>query len=154
MKDPAEIEAVIGHELGHWKYSHTIFTFLIQQVYTFTLFSIFGQFMNNGNLYSSFGFIDKPVAIGLILFGQCVWSPIDMFLSFLINFITRACEYAADNYSTKLGYGKELSKGLLRLNIENLSNFSPDSLYSMLKYSHPTLVERITNIENRMKKID
>lgn len=110
--------------------------------------------MNNSNLYSCFGFIDKPVAIGLILFGQCVWSPIDELLSFLINFFTRKCEYAADNFSTKMGYGKELSKGLLRLNIENLSNLSPDSLYSMLKYSHPTLVERITNIENNMKKLN
>lgn len=69
-KDPREIEAILGHELGHWKYSHTVFNFIIQQLYTFTMFYVFSQFIDNTNLYASFGFVDKPVAIGLVLFSQ------------------------------------------------------------------------------------
>mgnify|MGYP002622940243 FL=1 len=66
------------------------------------------------------------------------------------NFIVRQIEYQADKFSYELGYGDNLIKALCKLSETNKSNLDPDPLYSMINYSHPTLIERIKAI-NRYK---
>ena len=105
-------------------------------------------------MYSSFGFAtaDKSVFIGLMLFSQTIWAPVDSFLSFMITAHTRRNEFQADAFAVQHGYGDKLQSGLTKISIENLSNMNPDPLYSAYHYSHPPLVERLSAIEQDRKK--
>jgi STE24 endopeptidase len=154
-----ELLAILGHEIGHWRLWHTIQGFVIAQVYSFCLFLAFSFVQNNPGLYSSFGFyfrpqVSPPVFIGLVLFSQTFWSPVDKILSLIMNFNSRANEFAADRYAAKLGMGEDLCKGLIKISIENLGNMVPDPWYSMYHFSHPPLVERLRAINPEGKKFD
>lgn len=56
-------------------------------------------------------------------------------------------QYEADEFAVTLGYGDELSRGLVKLQLENLSNMNPDPWYSAYHHSHPVLVERLSAIK-------
>jgi STE24 endopeptidase len=107
-----------------------------------------------------------PVFIGLMLFTQTFWGPVDKFLSLLLTFNSRHNEFQADAFAVKLGKGAALASGLIKISIgnsfllfslvtdltdcfcvENLDNMVPDRLYSLYHYSHPPLVERLRAIE-------
>ena len=143
-----ELLAILGHEIGHWKLWHTQQGFIITQVYTFALFLAFSYVQNNHDLFHSFGFnfsraIDPPVFVGLMLFSQTFWSPVDKLLTLAMNFNSRRNEFAADRYADSLGMGEDLCKGLIKISVENLGNMVPDALYSLYHFSHPPLVERL-----------
>lgn len=151
-----ELEAVLGHEIGHWAKSHVMQMFIIQQVYFLAMFAIFGFSMNDPELYKSFGFnptTTKPTIVGLILFMSTIWAPVDKFLSFLVTLNTRRNEFQADQYSVKLKYGPLLKMGLVKMSIENRSNLDPDPIYSLYHYSHPPLIQRLSAIDDGMKKL-
>lgn len=144
--DVTGIEAIVAHELGHYSHSHTLKLMVVSLVHLFVFCFMFGLFVYNEDLYRSFGFDVQPLLVGLKLFSD-VLSPIESVLSFLINFVTRAFEYQADQYATDLGY--DLSLPLAKLMAENSSNMNPDSLYSAYHFSHPSLNERIAAINAR-----
>lgn len=147
-----ELLAILGHEIGHWKLWHTIQGFVISQLYTFCLFLAFSYVQNTPGLFTAFGFAyqdQMPVFIGLMLFTQTFWSPVEKILSILMTFNSRRNEFAADEFAVDLGRGKALGQGLIKISIENLSNFVPDPLYSLYHYSHPPLMERLQAIESK-----
>ena len=61
--------------------------------------------------------------------------------------ITRLAEYQADDFAVKFGHGKALKSGLLKLYKENKGPLTADSWYSAYNHSHPTLTERLKNID-------
>eukprot|EP01104_Vermistella_antarctica_P002292 TRINITY_DN1251_c0_g1_i1.p1 TRINITY_DN1251_c0_g1~~TRINITY_DN1251_c0_g1_i1.p1 ORF type:complete len:386 (-),score=107.25 TRINITY_DN1251_c0_g1_i1:14-1171(-) len=138
------INSIIGHELGHYKLSHNLKNFFVQQLYIFVFFWLFGQFLNNVALYRAFGFDTQPTFIGLMLF-SFMYSPFEHVFSLAMNFVIRHYEYQADQFSQDLGY--QLEGPLVKIHVENLGNMSPDPLYSMYHFSHPTLVERISALQ-------
>lgn len=141
--EPQEIEAVLGHELGHWSLSHTTKLLGIAQVHLFYVFALFSIFVNNNSLYNSFGFHDShPIMIGFILFSEAL-SPMDTILRFLMNILSRKFEFEADKFALDLGYKKELARSLIKLQVENLSTMDADWLYASYHYSHPILTERL-----------
>jgi len=99
----------------------------------------------NKAMFSSFGFDTQPTIIGFLLFMK-VFSPTEHVIDFLMNILSRKFEFEADYFAKKLGFAKELSSGLIKLQQENLGNMNPDSWYSMYHYSHPPLVERLKAI--------
>mmetsp|Transcript_26156 Transcript_26156/g.43581 ORF Transcript_26156/g.43581 Transcript_26156/m.43581 type:complete len:464 (+) Transcript_26156:53-1444(+) len=146
-----ELLAILGHEIGHWKLWHTFQGFFISQLYTFALFLAFSYVQNSPGLFVAFGFTytePMPVFIGLVLFSQTFWSPVEKILSLLMTFNSRTNEFAADQYAVSLDMGPPLATGLIKISIENLSNMVPDPLYSMYHYSHPPLLERLRAINN------
>lgn len=149
-----EIEAILGHELGHWALSHTIQGFVIAQLYTGALFATFNFVSTSKPLFAAFGFSSNaaPIFIALTLFTSTYWTPVDKILTFLVNANTRRNEFAADLYSKELGYSKHLASGLIKLQIENKGNMVPDPLYSVYHFSHPPLVERLGPLEQAEAK--
>ncbi|EQC35304.1 hypothetical protein SDRG_07015 [Saprolegnia diclina VS20] len=145
-----EIVAILGHELGHWKLWHTLQGFAFQQVYVIALFYVFGRCMHDVALFRSFGFGATtpalPVMIGLTLFAQTLWAPVDKVLSFLLTYNTRQNEFAADAFAVQLGHADALQSGLTKISLENLANMNPDPMYSAYHYSHPPLLERLCAI--------
>ena len=62
-------------------------------------------------------------------------------------------EFNADEFSIRKGYGIALRRGMVKLTKKNKANLNPDPLFAALKYSHPALIERITAMDNVMKKV-
>ncbi|KAI7501074.1 CAAX prenyl protease 1 [Hortaea werneckii] len=138
-----EIEAVLTHELGHWKMGHTTSLLAISSFHLFWVFGLFRVFINNNSLYESFGFHNiRPIIIGFILFNE-VLSPTDSLVKLGMNIWTRRMEFQADEFSHRLGYARELASSLIKLQIQNLSSMDADWMYSAYHYSHPILTERL-----------
>ncbi|CAG8456872.1 11426_t:CDS:2 [Funneliformis mosseae] len=141
-----EILAVVGHELGHWSLNHSVKVLTIYQIHNLFLFFVFSQFISNTVLYRSFGFETQPTLIGFILF-QFIYAPIENVVAFLMNILSRKHEFEADAFAKKLGYGKQLRTGLIKIQIKNLGNINNDAWYSAYHFSHPPLPERLNALE-------
>ena len=160
--EQSELLAILGHEIGHWKLWHTQQGFIITQLYSFALFLAFSFVQSNHAMFTSFGFNfsqniaehPTPVFVGLMLFSQTFWSPVDKLLSLFMNFNSRRNEFAADRYAQSLGMEDDLCKGLIKISIENLGNMVPDSLYSLYHFSHPPLVERLSALNPNNKPLN
>lgn len=149
-----EIVAVLGHELGHWKYNHTVKGLVIVEVKILLFFLLFSKVLSSKSLYRAFGFTNsQPAAIGLIVILGNILLPCKVVLNLLMNSLSRRFEYQADNFATTLGYSKQLGDSLIKLQLDNLSFPVSDKFYSLWHYSHPTVVERIRAISD-LKKSD
>jgi STE24 endopeptidase len=67
--------------------------------------------------------------------------------------MVRSIEFAADKYSTDLGYGLSLRDGLVAIHVNNQANLNPDWLYSFFKFDHPPMIERLNAIDKRITQI-
>ncbi|KAF9917511.1 hypothetical protein BX616_000770 [Lobosporangium transversale] len=142
-----EICAVLAHELGHWACNHTLKMLAFTQVHLFVTFYMFSQFVNNKEMYESFGFMDvTPTLVGFLLFNY-IYSPVESVIGFVVNIISRRHEFQADKFARDLGYAATLASGLIKLQLKNLGTMNPDWLHSMYHRSHPELVERLNAIK-------
>jgi len=148
-EDDELIVAVLAHELGHWKHSHTVWLLVSGSALMFVQLGGFALLRNVPPLLASFGFggafapgAAPPLVIAFMLFSYVV-APIDPIVTFGINVLTRSCEFQADNYAKTLGKGDKLKQGLIRLNTENKQMSSFDPLYSAYHHSHPPLLARL-----------
>ena len=158
-----EIVAILAHELGHWKYGHTLLSFGVTQTYFMAAFFAFSKAMNFADMYRAFGFAatpglsdtaGAPIIIGLSIFFATLWEPVEHTLSFLLTLNSRRMEYQADFFSTTLGYASALQRGLVKITFENLGILDPDPWYSVYHHSHPPLVHRLRAIDLNAKKTD
>jgi len=147
--DNDEIVAILGHELGHWKFNHVFKSLFITEIYLLVFFYLFGQYISNVDIYRAFGFDTKPKIIGLALFST-LYEPIEHVFGLAMNYLSRAHEYQADAFAHELGY--DLTAPLTKLHKENLGTMDPDPLYSTYHHTHPTLVERIRYISYLKEK--
>ncbi|KAK6456651.1 peptidase family M48-domain-containing protein [Scheffersomyces xylosifermentans] len=140
-----EIVAALAHELGHWKMNHVPKRIISYQPQFFVMFTLFSAFIHNRSFYSSFGFADiQPTIIGFYLFYD-IYSPVNLFMHFLNNLLSRHQESAADLYAKDLGYVESLCTSLIKISNENLSTFDDvDWLFSAYYRSYPTIAERLT----------
>jgi len=142
----AEIVAVLGHELGHWKMNHVMKSMVIGQIQIFLMFALFAYLSKNTSLYIAFGFEDTeppPVLIGLMIVLQYIMAPYSAVLGFLMSVLSRYFEFQADEFAAKMGKAKDLKSALIKLNNDNLSFPIYDWIYSAWHHSHPPLLERI-----------
>uniref|UniRef100_A0A6V1WI57 CAAX prenyl protease n=1 Tax=Heterosigma akashiwo TaxID=2829 RepID=A0A6V1WI57_HETAK len=151
-----EVVAILGHELGHWKMWHTVQGLGVSLAYTFVMLWSFGFVMNSDALYTSFGFSSekpyKPVVIGITLFSQTLWAVVGHVVGFLMNANSRRNEFQADKFAVDLGYSKQLQRGLLKIQIENLGSMVPDKWYAAYHYTHPATVERLRAMQDQKAK--
>jgi len=142
----AEIVAVLGHELGHWKMNHVMKNMVIGQIQIFLMFALFAYLSKNTSLYIAFGFEDTeppPVLIGLMIVLQYIMAPYSAVLGFFMSVLSRYFEFQADEFAAKMGKAKDLKSALIKLNNDNLSFPIYDWIYSAWHHSHPPLLERI-----------
>lgn len=145
---PADVCAVLAHELGHWRRRHALRAFALACAHNALVFALFARFLENDALYRAFGFAlapgTHPVVIGLALF-LAVYEPVDSLFAFLLNALLRRYEYEADAYATALGC--DLATALVKVARENSTTLLVDPLYSAYHYDHPTLLERLSAID-------
>ncbi|KAL6729188.1 hypothetical protein Aduo_000265 [Ancylostoma duodenale] len=141
-----EVVAVLGHELGHWALWHTLINLVITELNILLMLSVFAYFYRWELLYEAFGFHTTPTLVGLTLVFQYIMALYNQVTDVLMSIHSRRCEFAADEYATKLGYGDRLISSLTKLGKDNLALPIDDPLYSMCNHSHPPIPERIEAI--------
>ncbi|GJE99954.1 peptidase family M48-domain-containing protein [Phanerochaete sordida] len=158
---PAEVEAVLAHELGHWYYMHPTKLLLVSQVHLFTILALFPAFMHAPPLLRAFDFpkhvAARPPTILAFLLFQMIITPLEAIVGIGMNALSRRFEYQADHFACILAdklqskemndMGDRLGRALVQLHVKNLSTVWVDWLYSAYHHSHPTLTERLRALE-------
>ena len=143
-----EIIAIIAHEVGHYKKKHIITNTVISIFSIGIMFYLLEFFINNQLLFDAFK-MDYISNYAGIVFFSILYSPINMFLSIVLNAYSRKNEFDADKYSVKtIDDKKNLILALKNLSVSNLSNLNPHPFYVFLNYSHPPILKRIEAIQN------
>ena len=140
--DPSELEAVLAHEIGHYRRGHVPRTLALSAIMLLAGFWVVAQLIRASWFAPAFGFTAgaaAPAALICSLLGGAALY----WLSPLFNLLSRHHEYQADAFARDAMGGPAPIVGALRkLARDNLSNLTPHPLFSAFHYSHPTLVER------------
>jgi len=140
---PAEIVAVLAHEMGHYKLKHIPVMMALSILQMGLLFYILSLFLGNQGLFAAFGMEHLSVYASLVFFGF-LYAPISTILAIGFHAFSRRNEYQADRFAAQTGAdGAALISGLKKLSVSNLSNLTPHPLHVFLNYSHPPILARI-----------
>jgi len=140
-----EIVAVLAHEIGHYKKKHVVINMIISLLVTGITLYIFSLFVNNKLLSQALSVEIPSFHIGLITFG-ILYSPISEVTGLLMNYISRMFEYQADDFAKMHYSGQPLISSLKKLSRNSLSNLTPHKANVFVHYSHPTLLQRVRNL--------
>lgn len=147
MLTPNEIEAVLAHEIGHYKKNHILKSMLMSLVFSFLAF----YFMYNITLIDSFFYelnINPSSPGQLIIFFSLILPSVLFFLNPFFSSLSRKNEFEADNYAKDFSNKDDLISSLKKLYKENLTILKTSPLYSSIYNSHPTVFERINNLKS------
>ena len=143
---PGEVEAVLAHELGHFKHKHVIKRIGAMFAISLAGFALLGWLMTHAWFYTAFGVrpsMSAPNdAVALLLF-LLVAPVFGFFVSPLFAQISRKHEFQADAYACQQSSGADLAGALLKLHEDNAATLTPDPLYVRFYYSHPPASERL-----------
>lgn len=140
-----EIEAVLAHELGHFKHHHVIKRIIMLFTLSFFGLALLGWLMNQDWFYLGLGVTSPSNYMALILF--LLVSPVFMFvLRPLMASYSRKNEFEADDYAAKHANAKNLVDALVKLYRDNASTLTPDPLHSAFYDSHPPASIRISKL--------
>jgi STE24 endopeptidase len=151
--NPAEVEAVLAHELGHFKLKHVPKRLLAFAVLSLLGFALLGGLAQHPAFYIGLGvqpsLLHSNSALALLLFLMVV--PVLAYpLGPLMSASSRKHEFEADAYACQQADGKALASALLKLHEDNASTLTPDPVYARWTYSHPPAVERLGAIGARL----
>ena len=143
-----EILAILGHEIGHYKLKHIHMSTFIGIITTGIIFFILSIVIELNTLYEAFGMDHQSIYSGLIFF-SFLYTPVQLLLSILGQYISRRNEHSADRWACNNGQDKNtLISALKKLSTHNLSNLTPHPAYVFFNYSHPPIKKRIELIRN------
>ena len=144
LLNPKEIKAVLAHEIGHYKHKHISKSLLLSTSIIFLGLFVLSNLINNSAYIEllNLPFNEASQLIALIFTYQVVSFFIDPFFSVL----SRKNEYEADSFASKQVDKSLLISSLTKLYKSNLTFLIPNKLYAMVYYSHPTVLERINNL--------
>ena len=148
-----ELEAVLAHEIGHYKCGHIPQRLLFSAFSTFLMFAFLGWLMQATWVFEALGFspeLSSPF-VPAFLFISLFSSLFTFWLSPIDSLWSRKHEYEADAFAKNaMSESDSLKSALRKLYKENLSNLLPHPCYSAFYYSHPTLVERESALEKEV----
>jgi len=143
--NPDEIEAVLAHELGHFKHHHVIKRIAMMFFVSFLGLALLGWLMNQPWFYSGLGVSQMSNYMALVLF--LLVSPVFLFiLRPIMASYSRKNEFEADSYAAKHADAKYLIEALVKLYRDNASTLTPDPLHSAFYDSHPPASIRISKL--------
>ncbi|MEP7100634.1 MAG: M48 family metallopeptidase [Burkholderiales bacterium] len=143
---PGEVEAVLAHELGHFKHKHVIKRIASMFAISLAGFALLGWLSTQIWFYAGLGVRPSMTApndaIALLLF-LLVTPVFGFFVSPLFAQLSRKHEFQADAYACQQASGHDLAGALLKLHEDNAATLTPDPLYVRFYYSHPPASERL-----------
>jgi len=145
--DPSEVEAVLAHELGHYKLHHIVKMIVLSAAMTFAGLWILGQLVDKPWFYEGLGVRTPSTAAALALF-MLVVSEFTFFLQPVMALYSRKREYEADAYATQHANASELVRALVKLYQDNAATLTPDPVHSAFYDSHPPAALRIARLKS------
>jgi len=143
--DDEEVEAVLAHEVGHFKRNHLKKHLIVIAIFSLMGLALLGWLMQQMWFYQGLGVTTASTYIALILFG--ISMPIfTFFLSPLSAWFSRKHEFEADAFAAQETDSKFLIQALVKLFKENASTLTPDPLYSAFHDSHPPAPVRVARL--------
>jgi STE24 endopeptidase len=140
-----QLEAVLAHELGHFKHKHILKSMLISMAFSLFGLWVLAWLMKNEWFYQALGVSTPSNYMALILFSLVV--PVFTFLlSPLTSLLSRKNEFEADAFAAKQSSAQDLIHALVNMYKENASTLTPDPLYSAFYDSHPPAPVRIAHL--------
>ena len=141
-----QIVAVFAHEFAHAKYKHMIKSMPFSVGRMVILMAALGVVLNVPSIYDAFGFTGMNYFFAFLVLNFVSW-PVDRIMDLVGNYLSRKHEYEADAFAAKEGYGNGLVSSLKKLHKDSLTDLNPHPIVVKLTFSHPTLSQRITAIE-------
>lgn len=143
-----EIEAVLAHELGHFKCHHIRKRIILMAAMLFAGLALLGWLIHAHWFYSGLGVAMPSSYMGLTLF--MLVSPVFMFfLQPAFAYISRQHEFEADDFAAAQAHTENLIHALVKLYRENANTLTPDPMYSAFHDSHPPAPIRISHLAAR-----
>ena len=143
---PAEVEAVLAHELGHYKLHHVRKNLAFSFAFTLASLFILGLLVGQPWFYEGLGVQSKSLPIALLLF-ILVSPAFGFFLHPLGTLLSRKHEFEADAYATHHAAAGDLEHALVKLVRDNATTVTPDPLHSAFYDSHPPAAMRIARLK-------
>jgi STE24 endopeptidase len=143
---PGEVEAVLAHELGHFKHRHVLKRIVSIFAMSLAGLALLGWLSGQSGFYAGLGVqpnMGTPNdALALLLFLLAL-PPFTFFITPLMSQVSRQHEFEADAYACAQASGADLAQALLKLHEDNAATLTPDPLYVRFYYSHPPATERL-----------
>jgi STE24 endopeptidase len=150
---PAEVDAVLAHELGHFKHKHVIKRIVTMFAMSLAGFALLGWLSTQVWFYTGLGIMPNSMvnasvpnnALALLLL-MLAMPAFTFFISPLFAQLSRKHEFEADAYAISQTAGNDLASALLKLYEDNASTLTPDPLFVKFYYSHPPASERLSRM--------
>jgi STE24 endopeptidase len=143
---PAEVEAVLAHELGHFKRHHVWKRVAWLFLASLGFLAVLGYVIDQPWFYAGLGVDQRSTALALVLFFMVV--PVFTFLLHPIGSLySRRHEYEADAYAASHASARDLIHALVKLYQDNAATLTPDPVHSAFYDSHPPARSRIARLQ-------
>jgi STE24 endopeptidase len=143
---PSEVEAVLAHELGHFRHRHVWKRIAVMSALSLALLWLLGQVIDQPWFYAGLKAGDGGTAMALILFSLVL--PVFAFpFAPLMSWLSRRHEFEADAYAARQAAAGDLISALVKLYRDNAATLTPDPLHSMFYDSHPPASQRIAHLK-------
>ncbi len=143
---PSEVEAVLAHELGHFRRRHVLKRIVLMFAASLGFLWLLGQLIDAPWFYAGLGVPAQGTALALILFFLVV--PVFTFpFTPVLSQISRQHEFEADAYAAVQTEAAALSRALVKLYEDNAATLTPDPLHSLFYDSHPPAAVRIARLQ-------
>jgi len=146
--NPTEVEAVLAHELGHFKLKHVVKRIAWTFAASFFFLWLLGAVMDKPWFYSGLNVATPSTAMALILFFLVIPN-FTFLLQPLLAMYSRKHEFEADHYAAQHASAADLVSALTKLYKDNASTLTPDPLHSMFYDSHPPALARISRLQGQ-----
>ena len=144
---PSEIEAVLAHELGHFKHRHVFKRVALLFLMSFGFLALLGWLAQQSWFYTGLGVDGQNMALGLLLF-SLVLPVFSFLLQPLGSLYSRKHEYEADAYAAQQADASNLVSALVKLYQDNAATLTPDPVHSAFYDSHPPAALRIARLQS------
>jgi STE24 endopeptidase len=142
---PEEVEAVVAHELGHFRRKHVLYGLARAALTSFVVLAAFGWLTQQDWLLPSFGVAYKDDALALFVC-MLLASVVGPLVAPLDNWISRRNEFEADDYARVHVGAAPMVSALTKLSRDNAATLTPDPLYALVNYSHPPVPIRVRHL--------
>ncbi len=143
-----EIVAVLAHEVGHYKKKHTLSMFVFSLVQSFGTFALLGWLLSYPELSTALGATQQSFHLSVLAF-FILFTPLSILLGLINNSWSRHNEFESDTFATQTYEAAPMRSALEKISTDSLANLSPHPLYVAFNYTHPTLLQRINNVERQ-----
>ena len=145
-----EVEAVLAHELGHFKHRHVLKRIVSLFAFSLAGLALLGWLSSHAAFYEGLGvrpnLMSSNDGLALLLF-MTVLPQFTYFISPLMAYFSRRHEFEADAYASAQASSHDLASALLKLHEDNAATLTPDPLYVRFYYSHPPASERLAALQ-------